>query len=134
MTGLARRVVDISVQLAIWPASIAHELTHLLVGYRWADRVSGYDVHPCRPNYIELDIKESAPGWAVAIIAAAPVLVGTAFAASALVLLFAGGGDFPEASDTPGRWLLIAAWWFVYTAPSGDDIAALRGGSGGEHA
>lgn len=130
---MLRGVVDIAVSVTIWPASIAHELTHLVVGYIWTDRVSGYDVHPMRPNWIELDIKDSAPGWAVAITAVAPSLVGVAFAASVLILLAAGGGDFPEAVASPGRWLLLAAWWFVYTSPSRDDIAALRGGSGGEH-
>lgn len=130
---MIRRVADASVQVALWPASIAHELTHLAVGYPWANRVTGYDVHPLRPNWIAMDIKDTAPGWAVAIIAVAPSLVGVAFAASVLILLAIGGGGFPEAVASPGRWLLIAAWWFVYTSPSRDDIAALRTGSGGNH-
>lgn len=130
---MARGVVDRMTSVAVWPASIAHELTHLAVGYPWTQRVTGYDVHPMRPNWIALDIEDSAPGWAVAITAVAPSLVGVAFAASAVVLLLAGGGDFPDAAASPGRWLLIAAWWFVYTSPSRDDIDALRGGSGGEH-
>lgn len=126
--GRVRQLVDTSVQCALWPPSVAHELTHLAVGYFWTDRVTGYDVHPLRPNYIELDIRDSTPGWAVAIIATAPVLVGVAFAAAVLVLLAVGGGDFPPTTDAPGRWLLLAAWWFVYTSPSRDDIDALRGG------
>lgn len=125
--------IDASIQAVLWPASVAHELTHLAVGYPWTRRVAGYDVHPLRPNWIELDIDDAAPGWAVAITAVAPSLVGVAFAASVLILLAVGGGQFPAAADTPGRWLLLAAWWFVYTSPSGEDIAALRGGSGGKH-
>lgn len=124
---MIHKALNASVQLALWPASVAHELTHLAAGYVWTEQVSGYDVHPLRPNWIALDISEAAPGWAVAITAVAPSLVGIAFAASVLVLLTVGGGSFPDAANEPGRWLLISAWWFVYTSPSGDDLAALRG-------
>lgn len=128
---MIHRLADASVQLALWPASVAHELTHLAVGYLWTKRVAGYDIHPLRPNWIELDFKDTAPGWAVAITAAAPSLVGVAFGASALILLAVGGGGFPDIAASPGRWLLIAAWWFVYVGSGKDDLAALRGDSGG---
>lgn len=108
-------------------------MTHLAAAYPWTRRVKAYEVRPFRPNWIELDIEDGAPGWAISIAAVAPSLVGVAFAASVLVLLAVGGGSFPAPADTPGRWLLIAAWWFVYTSPSGDDLAALRSGSGGKH-
>lgn len=122
------RHLDAPIQLALWPASVAHELTHLAAGIPWTDEVAGYDVHPLRPNWVDIDLVEDAPGWARAVVSTAPTLVGISFAGAALVLLLVGGGSFPSAAASPGRWLLIGAWWLVYTTPSRADLDALTRG------
>lgn len=123
-----RRLWDAFVSLALWPATLAHEGTHLAAGYRWADRVTGYDLSPLRGAYVELDFPDGTSRWVVAAVAIMPTVVGTAFAAAALTLLWLGGGRFPDAAAEPGRWLLITAWWLAYTVPSMDDLTALTPG------
>lgn len=122
------RLLSAPVSLALWPAALAHEATHLAAGYRWLDGVNAYDLHPMRGAFVDVDLVDDAPRWARALVATAPTLVGTAFAASALVLLLVGGGSWPDGTDVTGRWLLIGAWWLVYTTPSkADRDAFLRG-------
>lgn len=122
------RLLDVPVSLALWPPALAHEATHLAAGYRWLDSVNGYDLHPLRGAFVDVDLVDDAPRWARATVATAPTLVGTAFAASAMVLLIVGGGSWPASTAETGRWLLIGAWWLVYTAPSKADLKALPPG------
>lgn len=123
-----RRLWDAFVSVALWPATLAHEGTHLAAGYRWTERVTGYDLNPLRGAYVELDFADGTSRWVVAAVAIMPTILGTAFAATALTLLWLGGGQFPDAAAEPGRWLLITAWWLAYTVPSMDDLAALTPG------
>lgn len=99
-----------------WPATLAHELTHMLVALPWAVE-SAIIVDERGPaHYVRWD--DDTPAWAVWLASLAPTLLGSAVGLIGLLRLLTA----PPA--TLNTWLLagaIAGYWTIYVAPSHDD-------------
>lgn len=113
---------------ATFPATLAHEATHLAVGWPWIVTIRSYELHPLRAAaWVEVEWADSAPRWGVVLAHVAPTLLGVAFAAAVVVLLLVGGGEWPRGAREQGVWLLLGAYWLIYATPSPDDLQPTTG-------
>lgn len=102
----------------LWPATVAHELTHALVAV-----VLRCEVHTVslfgRPH-----VRYSAPQGrqdVAAVVNIAPLVCGL------LAALWAtwSGADADLAAASPIAWGVVTLWWVRYVIPSVDDVAPL---------
>jgi len=104
--------------LATFPARLAHELTHVIAGLPWAERWQ------VRINEHGADARiqwrEGTPGWAVALHALAPLIIGCVVAGLALGQL-ATGRPLPQTIEAALWWTLGTLTWLLYTLPSDGD-------------
>jgi hypothetical protein len=110
-----------------WPATVAHEVTHLAVGWRWIDEVEQWSL---QKTYCDVTF-EPIPRWGAWLTALAPTILGLLMAVLALVSLW--GSGYSSAQRDWMQWVIILAFWLQYTWPSGADRSAfglLEGGSG----
>jgi len=109
-----------------WPATLAHEVTHLAVGWRWID-----EVHEWRLYETYADVRFGPiPRWGAWLTALAPTLLGLLMAVLALVSLW--GAGYSSAQRDWIQWTIILAYWIQFSWPSGADRRAfglLDGGS-----
>lgn len=115
--------------VVVWPSTVAHELTHAVVAWPWADRVDLTVTRPAGENSVHIDWREGVARWQVAVASLAPFLTGILALVGALVLWVAGGFALPESGVGLAKLAIVAMWWTLYVIPSPDDIAtALHGG------
>lgn len=108
-----------------WPATVAHEATHLAAGWPWIQRVEGYNLHPLRSHaWVSVSFRSETPGWAIVIAGVAPTLLGVVFAAAFAMTVLVTGGELPAGGREPLLWLLVGAYWLIYTTPSRGDLTA----------
>jgi hypothetical protein len=109
-----------------WPATVAHEATHLAVGWRWIDSVERWDLYE---TYADVRFGE-IPRWGAWLTALAPTLLGMLMAVLAIVSLIHTG--YSDAQRDWIQWTIILAYWIQFSWPSGADRSAfglLEGGS-----
>jgi len=117
MMGRLQSAGVVAWRLASLPATLAHELTHLLLGLPWAEQsaIIVDDQGICHG----VDWSDETPQWAVVLSSLGPTLLGS------LVGLI---GLWRVLTVPPGSsraWLLsaaLAAYWVIYVMPSGDDL------------
>jgi len=117
MSGVPARAASACWRVASLPATLAHELTHMLLAAPWADETAvawHADGVACFTNWTP-----SAPRWAIVLASLGPTILGS--------LVGIGGlWQMLTAPPSSSRELLItaaiAAWWVIYTTPSGDDL------------
>lgn len=119
---------------ALWamfalPASLAHELTHVLASVPWARRV-GLIVEPRSGRAAaRIEWSESAGDRARSIAAIAPMLAGIAAAVILIALWIASGGNLPSSSSSLAKVSILLSWWIIYMTPSGGDAQVFWDGS-----
>jgi len=105
-------------RIVSWPATLLHELTHMLLAVPWAAEsaiIVDEDGPACYVTWAT-----SAPRWGIVLASLGPTLLG------AIVGVL---GLWQLATSPPGslnQLLLsagIAAYWVIYVAPSEDDLA-----------
>lgn len=101
-----------------WPATLAHEATHLAVGWHWIDSVESWDLYE---TYADVRFGE-IPGWGAWLTALAPTLLGLLMAVVAVASLIHTG--YSEAQKDWIQWVIILAYWIQFSWPSGADRAA----------
>lgn len=109
--------VDLLGALVMFPAVLAHELTHAAVAWPWirASRPSDL-VDRLVPPRLELDYPAGTPVIVVVVANLAPTVVGAVLAP--FVIPWSLGLEVPLMAYVFGAWAL-------YTWPSGDDLAVL---------
>lgn len=103
-------------RLASWPATLLHELTHMLLALPWAEE-SAIIVDGDVGHYVNWS--PTAPQWAILLASLGPTLLGSLVGVVGLYQLVT------SPPGTVAEWLLagaIAGWWTIYAAPSGDDL------------
>jgi hypothetical protein len=98
------------------PATLAHELTHLLLALPWADESAIIFDGRGPAHYVNW--QDSVPRSAVVLASLGPTILGSVVGLVGLVLML---------QDPPaGRELVlaggVAAWWVIYVSPSPDDL------------
>lgn len=109
-----------------WPATLAHEATHIAVGWRWIDEVEQWSLYE---TYADVRFG-SIPAWAAWLTALAPTLLGLLMAALAIASLIHTG--YSQAQRDWIQWTIILGYWIQFSWPSGADRRAfglLEGGS-----
>lgn len=110
-------LVDLLGALIMFPAVLAHELTHAAVAWPWIQASRPSDlVDRLVPPRLELDYPAGTPVLAVVVANLAPTVVGAALVP--FVLPWALGLPVPLLAYVFGAWAL-------YTWPSADDLAVL---------
>lgn len=114
-----------ALRLAVVPAQLAHELTHLAAAAPWLEEWA-VDLGPDAPGSryaVHANVREGTPALAVAWMHLAPALTGLLGALVAGLAMLVG---LLSTTQSPA-WLLLssalACWWAVYTRPSRDDLA-----------
>jgi hypothetical protein len=105
------------VRATVWPSTVAHEMTHLIVSLPWAVETALL-IDDAGPRHV-VRYGEETPRWAVWLTSLAPALLGTIVAIGGAWLLLTA----PPESGT--GWLLAAAlaWaWVVFMSPSTSDL------------
>lgn len=104
-------------RLASFPATLAHEVLHMIASLPWADRggiVFGDGPPECRVVW-----QDDAPDWGLILASLAPTFVGAGVGIVGLWLLVT------HRPNSAREWLLAAAAaaeWVIFVAPSGDDL------------
>lgn len=142
---MSRRAVvapaKLALRLGAYPAKLAHEATHIAVSRPFIDDYETA-LHPLGPTRFHT---RERPWWPLRAVAAlAPTVVGVALAlATAMAhpeafiaaftaipywILYAVGlpGYLPP--DNLLAWVGVDLFWFIYTWPSPEDLAALSPG------
>jgi len=104
-------------RVASLPATLAHELTHMLLSVPWADETAvawHRDGVACFTAW-----SDEAPQWAIVLSSLGPTLIGSIAGIGGLWQLFTAP---PETSSGLLTTAAIAAWWVIYVTPSGDDL------------
>lgn len=104
-------------RLASWPATLAHELTHMFAALPWA-KESAVIVDDRGPAHY-VTWRDETPRWAIWIASLAPTLLGSLVGVVGLARLAM------TPPSTLNEWALaaaIAGYWIIYVAPSGDDL------------
>lgn len=109
-----------------WPATLAHEATHIAVGWHWID-----EVHEWRLYETYADVEFGAvPRWGAWLTALAPTILGLLMAVLAVASLY--GTGYSSAQRDWMQWVIIFAYWIQFSWPSAADRSAfglLDGGS-----
>jgi hypothetical protein len=114
--------------VATFPAVLAHELTHYVVGAPVAARQTvGVRVRDGRAA-VRVDWRPDAPQWAIAAAALAPAIAGCVALVAALTAWTLAGSPTPASVSEWATLALVAGWWAVYATPSAGDIETARGG------
>lgn len=109
----------------VWPAVLAHEGLHWLVGHRIADGDSLH-VLAARPRY-EVQAWHPDAAWWIVAAAYAPLVVGLLLAGAGLAWALLTG--FWPTGMT--EWAIVAmgaGWWAVFATPSAGDMEAAQEG------
>lgn len=115
--------------VVVWPSTVAHELTHAVVAYPWADSIDVNVTRPAGENAVYIDWREGVARWQVAVASLAPFLMGIVALVAALVLWVTGGFSLPTSGVELAKMAVVAMWWALYMVPSPDDVAtAFNGG------
>jgi hypothetical protein len=104
-------------RLASWPATLLHELTHMLLALPWAEE-SAIIVDDVGVAH-HVNWRQDTPMWAIVLASLGPTMLGSVVGLVGLIQLV----TTPPGTVT--EWLLagaIAGWWTIYAAPSGDDL------------
>ncbi|MBP1987248.1 hypothetical protein [Halolamina salifodinae] len=110
-------IVDLLGAVIMFPAVLAHELTHALVAWHWIDASTPSDiVDRFVPPRLELRYPAGTPVVVVVVANLAPTLVGAALAPFLLPWVFSF--EVPLLAYVFGSWAL-------YTFPSADDLAVI---------
>jgi len=111
-------LLDLFGAIVMFPAVLAHELTHAAVAWPWIQARSVDDVvHRYIPPRLELEYPAGTPVLAVVAANLAPTLLGASF--GPLLVPWAVGLPAPIMAYVLGAWML-------YTIPSPDDLSALK--------
>jgi len=105
------------------PATVAHELTHAVTGLPWATRIA-IEWRRSGTAVAHIDWRDNAPWWAIGMTALAPFAAGSLAATLALIQWINGGMPTPSTPLGWSQWTIVAMWWVVFVAPSGDDLRA----------
>lgn len=101
----------------LWPATVAHELTHALLAVLFGCTI------------LEVRLRdEPRVRYRVARRRVVPVVVNVGPMVIGLVLggvAYASGAESALAARRPVLWGLLVLWWIRYTLPSGDDLQPL---------
>lgn len=119
--------------LAALPATLAHELAHVLASAPWARRAAiVIETDGGRPAAAHIEWHEDAAWYGPFVASLAPLVLATVAALLAGWLWIANGFATPSSVADLALWAIIGAWWSVFAFPSGGDLAvahaALRGG------
>ncbi|RYJ15028.1 hypothetical protein ELS19_14425 [Halogeometricum borinquense] len=110
-------LVDLLGALVMFPAVLAHELTHAAVAWPWIEATRPLDlVDRLVPPRLELNYPAGTPVVVVVVANLAPTMVGVLL--TPFVVPWAFGLEVPLMTYVFGAWAL-------YTWPSGDDLAVL---------
>lgn len=108
-----------AVMILFAPAFVIHELAHLVVGRRWADRIE-MDWSPLsgeRPR-ITFVYPPGVEGWKVVCTNLAPVVLGVALAPAVIWMVTTYGLTLPVA--------YLTLVWIGIAMPSAEDLAVLK--------
>lgn len=100
------------------PATVAHELAHIIVALPFASSV-GLLLYP--QTHAAIDWIEDVPKWGVRAAQFAPLVLGLLIGSSAIVYALATGTTPETAADYLAVGFL-AVYWFVFTKPSEEDL------------
>ncbi|ADQ68439.1 hypothetical protein [Halogeometricum borinquense] len=110
-------LVDLLGALVMFPAVLAHELTHAAVAWPWIEATRPLDlVDRLVPPRLELNYPAGTPVVVVVVANLAPTMVGALL--TPFVVPWAFGLEVPLMTYVFGAWAL-------YTWPSADDLAVL---------
>lgn len=116
-------VFSMVLNVLLYPATVAHELTHVLVLAPWTTR-RDVDMAPTQGTARLRVETQDVPVWVGRVGALAPTLFG--LVAGLLSVLFALGVLESVARD-PAVACAVAAYWFSYTCPSLADVTEAVG-------
>jgi len=107
------------------PVRLAHEATHVVAGWPWANSWS-IRVRLSRLT-TRIHFADDTPTWAVYWTHLAPFLVGLLMAAAAAVGLAAGVVTLDVRGPVEALLMVVAAWaWIAYAYPSRRDRTPSR--------
>lgn len=104
-------------RIASLPATLAHELTHLLLALPWATE-SAIVIDDVGAAHL-VDWEPGTPRWAIVLASLGPTILGSIVGLVGLWLLV------QSPPGTLNDWLLagaIAGWWVIYASPSPADL------------
>lgn len=104
------------------PATMAHELTHMLLAVPWAEE-SAIIVDDVGVVHA-VNWTDDAPRWGIILSSLGPTFLG------ALVGFVGLWQLLTSTPSGPNDWLIagaLAAWWVIYATPSGDDLDIYTG-------
>jgi hypothetical protein len=117
MTQYIALLATLAWRLASWPATLLHELTHLLLALPWTEESAIIVDDAGVAHYCTW--RDDAPTLGIVLASLGPTILGSVVGLIGLIQLVTAP------PGTLNDWLIagaIAGWWVIYAAPSSDDL------------